>query len=157
MKPWDEIRPDLLTFPIGGKVYTIPELAYDAMLTIQRAKAGETTYLDGMSAEETWRLVMGGAWDEMVTDNVPAEAIARAGFATLAYFELGADAAESIWENGIDPKALAEAMTRRASQPEPSSTDAASATPSPEPSSGMSSPRRSPRKSPAAKKTVSPS
>lgn len=155
MKSWDDVRPDLLTFPIGGKVYTIPELAYDAMLTIQRAKAGESTYLDGMTPEETWRLVMGGAWDEMVADNVPAEAVARAGFATLAYFELGSDAAEAVWENGIDPKALAEAMEARVPQPSPnvpSSTESATATPSPASTKTTTSRPNSSKKSKAAMK-----
>jgi hypothetical protein len=151
MKSWDDIRPDPLTFPIGGKVYTVPELPYTAMLTIQRAKAGESTELDDMTAEDTWRIVMGATWDEMVADNVPAEAISRAGLATLAYFEMGVEAAEAIWEHGIDPKAIAAAMTVRASLSEQSSTDEASATPQPARLSGTSSRPSSSKKSSRAK------
>ncbi|GAB3081053.1 hypothetical protein GCM10027053_52020 [Intrasporangium mesophilum] len=142
MKSWEDVAPEPLAFPINGKVYTVPELPYDAMLTIQKVKAGEYTVLEELAPEQTWRLIMGDAWDEMVDDNVPAEAIGRAGLATLVYFEQGREAAEVVWENGIDPKALATAIRLRTTQPEsprPTSTDEASVTPSPAPTSGTSS------------------
>lgn len=146
MKSWDEIRPDLLAFPIGGKVYTIPELPYQAMLTIEKIKAGQPTELDDADAVDTWRLVMGDAYDQMVADNVPGEALTRAGLATLTYFEMGREAAEAIWENGIDPKALAAAIQSRTEPQPPSSTDAANATPSPASTNTTSSRPTSSRK-----------
>ena len=127
MKSWEEIA-DTLSFPIGGKVYTIPELGYAEMLTIQKVKAGEPTELDGQPADASWRLVMGSAWDEMVADNVPGEALARAGLATLAFFEAGREAAEAIWEKGIDPKAMLAAIERLTERQKHSSTDAESTT-----------------------------
>ena len=139
MKSWEDVAPEPLAFPIGGKVYTIPDLPYQNMLTIQKVRAGEATELDGMAAEDTWRLVMGSAFDEMKDDNVPGEAIGRAGLATLAYFEQGREVAEAIWEKGIDPKALAAAILARAEQSAPSGTAEASETPSPASTSGTSS------------------
>lgn len=136
MKSWEEIA-DPLVFPIGGKEYVIPELGYRDMLTIQKIRAGQSSELDGKTPEESWRLVMGTAWDEMVADNVPAEAIARAGLATLAFFEAGRESAEAIWENGVDPKAILAALST-GRQPQ-SSTAAANATPSAAPTSGTSS------------------
>lgn len=151
MKTWEDVAPERLAFPIAGKLYTVPELDYRSMLTVQKIKAGEATELDGMPAEDTWRLIMGAAWDDMRADNVPAEAMGRAGLATLIYFEQGIEAAEAVWEHGIDPKALAAAILSKIEQPQPSSTAAASKTRSPASMSGTSSPRASSRRKAKAK------
>lgn len=151
MKSWDDIRPEPLVFEIGPKKYEIPELDYRSMLTIHKVKAGEATELDDMTAEDTWRIVMGPTWDEMVADNVPAEAISRAGLATLTYFEMGREAAEAIWENGIDPKAVAAAILSRAEQKPPSSTGEATVTRSPARMTGTSSRPASSKKPKTAK------
>lgn len=129
MKSWEDVAPEPLTFPIGGKAYTVPELPYTAMLTMQKIRAGESTEFDDAAPEATWRLVMGAAWDEMTADNVPAEAIGRAGLATLAYFEHGPEIAEQIWESGVDPKALAAAILTRSAESQQSSTGEATETP----------------------------
>lgn len=113
MKSWEDVAPDEWAFEIRGKRYAVPELDYRAMLTVQKIKAGEATELDDAKPEDSWRLIMGSTWDEMVADNLPAEAMSRAGLATLAYFEQGREVAEAIWENGIDPKALAAAILAR--------------------------------------------
>jgi len=155
MKSWEDIAPEPLTFPIRGKSYTVPELSYTAMLTIQKVKAGEASELDGMDADDTWRLVMGDAWDQMVADNVPAEAIGRAGLAALAFFEVGREAAEAIWENGVDPKAMAAAILARTEPQQPTSTGAETETPSPASSSGTSSPKSSSKRSRPAKASPS--
>jgi hypothetical protein len=153
MKSWEDVAPEPLSFPIGGKVYTIPELPYTSMLTLQKIKAGEPTEYDDAKPEDTWRLVMGSAWDEMTADNVPGEAIGRAGLATLAYFEQGPDVAEAIWEHGIDPKALAEQILAKSGLLAPSSTAAATETPSPASTSGTSS-RPTSSKKPRRKATA---
>jgi hypothetical protein len=155
VKSWEDVAPEPLTFPIGGKNYTIPELDYRAMLTLQKIRAGESTEYDDAPAEVTWRLVMGTAWDEMTADNVPGEAIGRAGLATLAYFEQGPDVAEAIWESGVDPKALAAAILSRNAPTRPTSTDEASETPSPASSSGTSSPTTSSKRSRRARASQS--
>lgn len=151
MKSWEDVAPEPLAFPIGAKTYTVPDLDYRAMLTMQKIRAGESTEYDDAPPEVTWRLVMGDAFDQMVNDNVPAEAIGRAGLATLAYFEQGIETAEAIWESGVDPKALAAAILSRSGQSQPSSTGEASVTPSPASSSGTSSRRTSSTKSRRAK------
>lgn len=139
MKSWESVRPDRLAFPIRDKVYTVPELDYRSMLLIQKVKAGEKTELDDAPPEQTWRVILGGAYDEMVADNVPAEALGRAGLAALAYFEQGLEVAEAVWENGLDPKALAAAIETRTESPSPSSTAEERKTPSPASMSGTSS------------------
>ena len=146
MKAWEDIAPEPLSFPVKGKVYTIPELDYRTMLTIQKIRAGQATELDGADAAESWRLVMGAAFDEMVADGVSAEALSRAGLATLAFFEHGREMAELIWEQGIDPKAVLEALAANAPRTTSSSTAAANETPSPAPSSGTSSPKAASKK-----------
>jgi hypothetical protein len=113
VKSWEDVAPEEWAFDIRGKRYVVPELPYTAMLTVQKIKAGEATELDDAKPEDSWRLIMGSAWDEMAADNLPAEAMSRAGLATLAYFEQGRPVAEAIWENGIDPKALAAAIQER--------------------------------------------
>lgn len=148
MKAWEDTDRDRLEFPIGGKTYVIPELPYQAMLTLEKAKAGEKTYLDDAPPEETWRIVMGHVYDDMVTDNVPGEALMRAGLAALAFFEFGREVAEAVWETGIDPKALsaaiqAQAQGREGSTPSPSS-GAASSTRKRASSSGTTSRRATP-------------
>ena len=154
MKSWDEIEKDRLEFPIAGKTYVIPELPYQSMLTLEKAKAGEATYLDDAPPEETWRIVMGDVYDDMKADNVPGEALARAALATLAFFEFGRDIAEAVWETGIDPKALDEAIRaqtgREGSKPSPS-TAAASSTRKRASSSGTTSRRATKRASSSTK------
>lgn len=155
MKSWDDVEKDRLEFPLAGKVYTIPELPYQSMLTLEKAKAGEATYLDDADASETWRIVMGHVYDDMVADNVPGEALMRAGLATLAFFEFGRETAEAIWETGIDPKALwASIQAQQGSKPSRSSVAVKST--STASSSGTTSRRATPRaKSPKARKAAS--
>ena len=155
MKSWEDVAPERLAFPIGGKVYTIPELDYRSMLTVQKVKAGEPSELDGMPPEDTWRLIMGEAWDQMIADNLPAEAIGRAGLATLVYYEQGREAAEAVWEHGLDPKALAVAIEARTEPSRPSSTAEESKTHTPASTSGTSSRPAGSKKT--TKKAASPS
>ena len=82
-------------------------------------------------------------------------AIGRAGLATLAYFEVGREAAEAIWENGVDPKAMAAAILARSEPHEPSSTEEASETPKRASSSGTSSRTSSSKRSRPAKASQS--
>ena len=149
MKAWEDTDRDRLEFPIAGKTYVIPELPYQSMLVLEKAKAGEKTYLDDAAPEETWRIVMGGVFDEMIADNVPSEALMRAGLASLAFFEFGREVAEAVWETGVDPKALsaailAQSQPRPASKPSPS-TAKASSTRRRASSSGTTSRRTTPR------------
>lgn len=104
MKPWEEIRPAPLSFPIGGKTYVVPEMPYLDWLTLQAIQAGE---IDEVAAEaDDWRIVLGSALDEMRAGNVPATAIERAGLAAYVYVNFGQEMAEAVWEAGVDPKEI---------------------------------------------------
>jgi hypothetical protein len=87
---------------------------------------------ESMTDPEFYQFLLGDAHTEMVKDAVAPEVIARAAFVALADWQSGRPAAELIWEQGIDPKALqaavavAEALTSKA-------TAEAAKTPSPEP------------------------
>lgn len=110
MKSWEDVAPEPLVFPIGGKEYTVPLVPYQVGIALLKAQAGEPSPLDDMSAEETYAWVLGDAFAQMVDDNVPGEAVSRAGFAVIADVQMGRDMATAIWEAGIAPKALLAAI-----------------------------------------------
>lgn len=114
LKAYEEFAPEPLTFPIGGKLYELPPLDYRLGLRLQQILAGEDDSLDGAKGEDLFRLVLGSLWDEMKTDGVPLDAMNRAGFAALADYQYGRAMAEKVWENGLDPEALAAALTAAA-------------------------------------------
>jgi hypothetical protein len=111
LKAYEEFAQEPLTFPISGKAYVVPPLGFTDGIRLQRVLAGEDESLNNAPAEDGWRLVLGPAFDEMVADKVPLEAIARAGFTAMTDFQFGREQAERVWEAGLDPKALAEAVT----------------------------------------------
>lgn len=123
LRAYEEIAPDPLAFPIGGKTYVVAQPGYLTGLKLQQLVAGD---LDveaefGNDAEGLWRLILGPTFEQMRKDNVPGEALARAAFTALTDYKFGRTAAEKVWETGIDPKALASAMQQMATKP-PSST-----------------------------------
>lgn len=111
LKAYEEFAQEPLTFPISGKAYVVPPLGFADGIRLQRILAGDDDTLDDAPAEEGWRLVLGSAFDEMVADKVPMEALARAGFTAMTDFQFGREQAERVWEAGLDPKALADAVT----------------------------------------------
>ena len=155
MKAWESVRPDLLAFPIGEKVYEVPPMPYQSMLAIMNAKAGKPSALDDAEGDALWRLLMSTAYDEMVADNVPGEALTRAGYAALAFFEAGTEAAEQIWESGVDPKALKAALLAQVEQSKPTSTAVARKTPSRASGRGTSSRPAGPKKAPTKRASQS--
>jgi hypothetical protein len=60
----------------------------------------------------------GSVYDEMLADDVPLDALARAGFAMIVDWQNDRAAAERVWESGIDPEARA-AMTAAAPLDDP--------------------------------------
>lgn len=114
LTPYEEFAAEPLAFPIGGKVYTVPPMGMREGLLLQRVINGDDHSLDDAPAEDGWRLVLGSAWDEMVADNVPMAAMARAGLCAMADFQHGRDVAEATWKAGVDPEALAAALTAAA-------------------------------------------
>jgi len=124
LKAYEEFAEEPLAFPIGQKVYVVPALSYHKGIRLTRIFTGEDHSLDGKLAEEGWKLVMGAAWDEMAADDVPMDAMARAGLAALSDFQFGREAAERVWESNISPEALAAAVAanrkERRTKPTPS-------------------------------------
>lgn len=110
LKAYEDFAPEPLAFPIGGKVYTVPPLGFREGIALQRVLSGDDKELLERPAEDAWRMVLGSAFDAMVADNVPVEALARAGFAALADHQYGREMAVHVWESGIDPKALEAAL-----------------------------------------------
>ena len=133
LKAYEDFAQEPLAFPINGKTYTLAPVGFREGIKLQRVLAGEDDSLNDAPAEEAWRLVLGPAYDEMVADNVPMEALSRAGLAALADFRYGREAAERTWESGLDPKALEAALEAAAQTPpkrpaSPRSRSTASAT-----------------------------
>jgi hypothetical protein len=160
LKAYEEFAQEPLTFPIGGKEYVTPPLGFTDGIRLQRVLAGEDESLNDAPAEEGWRLVLGTAFDEMVADKVPLEAIARAGFTAMTDFQFGREQAERVWEAGLDPKALADAVTAARKEldkvsKQSSSTGAASGTRKRASTTGTSSPKTTKRTAAKARKSGS--
>lgn len=107
LKPFEELSLDPLIFPIGGKEYRAKLIGVQDGLRLQAAIEGTDDSLNDQPPEVLWRMVVGEAWDEMLADNVPLEAMNRAGLAALADFRYGRAEAERVWEVGVSPEALA--------------------------------------------------
>lgn len=154
LRAYEEFAPEPLGFPIGGKVYTVQPVGYREGLRItEMIQARSTKDEEELnnefpeSTEDLWRMVLGPAYDEMKADNIPSDALARAGFAAISDFQFGRDVAESVWESGLDPKALAENMTARVQQ-----KDAPDSTPSRSTASGTPTRKRASTRSTTSRK-----
>lgn len=129
LKAYEDFEPEPLAFPIRGKTYTPPPISAKTGLTLVKALAGDPELVN-KEARSLWQLVLGPTYDEMIADDVPLDALARAGFAMLADWQADRDAAVRVWESGIDPEvraALAAAM-RDGSTTSPSTAAAGSST-----------------------------
>lgn len=146
-----------LRLPINGKTYDIPPVS--ARLGIQLlglAKGDDVPELAGLSGLDLWKALLGSAWDDMVADDVPMSAIARAGLTALADYQQGRVVAEAVWEGGIDPERMAAQVAATLKDSKPSTTtDEASTTPTPASTSGTSSRSRARRTAPKAAEAAS--
>lgn len=100
----DLIEPIIL--PIGGKQYTIPPVSAEDGIRFKIARSG----VEGapkITDDDFERIFLGDVRDEMIADNVPAEALNRALATALTDHSAGRDAARIMWETGGDPKAAA--------------------------------------------------
>jgi hypothetical protein len=154
LKPFEEIAPEPLVFPVNGKLYTIPPVGYLMGIRLSGILAGTDHTMDETDTDAFWEFVLGDVWAQMKADNAPMEAMSRVGFATLTDFQLGREAAEKVWESGIPPEALAAAMaaSQVTGQQTPPNMVAAPKTQSRASSSGTSSRRTSTRKAAAKPK-----
>lgn len=148
-KAYEEFAAGPLVFPIGGKAYTVPEVSYEAGLTIQRVESGDAP---DVTPDQQWRLLMGSAYDEMIADNVPAKALGRVILTCLTDYRHGRALAEQVWEVGLDPEALAPMGALE----ESTSSDEATSTPTPDFGTGTTSPRDGTKKAKAPKAAPSP-
>lgn len=96
-----------LAFPVGGKLYTLAPIGIRAGMRLAGIVAGRDKSIENEPAEELWKIVLGDVWDQMLEDDCPAEAVARAGMAALADHQYGRAVAEAMWESGDSPEALA--------------------------------------------------
>lgn len=143
---WYALVPPL-ALPIGDKVYEIPPVDLAGGALLEQAKK-DGSLPDGMTPFDSWKLVLGPVFDEMVADDIPDAALGRAGITALLDYRYGREMAERFWELGSIPKALtalAEAMTDSTN-----STDGESESKTPPPASTPSTPRlKAPSKKPA--------
>lgn len=110
LKAYEEFAQEPLAFPIGGKSYVVPPLGFTDGIRLQRILIGQDESLNDAPPEAAWELILGSAFEEMCADKVPMEAVARAGFTAMTDFQFGREQAERVWESGLDPKALADAI-----------------------------------------------
>src|SRR6185312_11656335 len=87
-----------LVLPIRGKGYTVPPMSLEAGLRLKPFLEGKVP--DGITDAELGHLTLGAAYDEMVADSVPMEAVQRAALTALAEFQSGRTAAEIMWRTG---------------------------------------------------------
>lgn len=106
LKSYDEIAPEALAFPIGGKVYEPPPINVRTGITLVQALSGDPELL-AQESRSLWQMLLGATYDEMYADEVPLDAVARAGFAMLVDFQGDRAGAIRVWESGIDPEARA--------------------------------------------------
>lgn len=150
LKAFEEFTEPPLAFPVSGKTYTCAPVSYQDGLRLQELVTGD---LKATPAEQ-WRMLMGGAYDEMVADNVPIKALDRACLAALVDYRMGREAAEAAWESGLTPEALAPKGANPETTQQPS-TESENPTPSPASTRHTTSPKGSSKKR-AAKATPSP-
>lgn len=125
-----------IVLPIRGKTYTLPVLTIAQGLQLRAVlDPDDETTLDD---DGFYALLLGPALEEMRTDGVGPDVIARAAFVALADWQSGRPAAELLWETGVDPKVLTDYVTTLQNA---TSTAAATTTPSPTPGSGTSTPK----------------
>lgn len=119
-KPWIVVP---LVLPVGEKEYTIQPIEYQNGLTLRDVLNEKSDAIPAEAEdEEIFRLCMGAAWDEMITDKVPVNLVFRGGMASMHY-QIAlinditmADAAvigEQVWESGLRPEAVAAALAAK--------------------------------------------
>lgn len=96
-----------LELPIRGKTYTLPVVSAPNGAKILAALQGKAELSDA----DLRKIVLGPLEKDMTADGVNAHELNRVLWTALADVQSGRAVAEIIWENGVDPKALTEALT----------------------------------------------
>lgn len=101
MRDYDELVTKL-ELPIGGKVYVVPPVSLRVGLQLIAARTNPE--LAGETELDLWKLVLGPVYQQMLDDDLPVDAVRRAGQTALADYQGGREVAERVWEAGIDPE-----------------------------------------------------
>lgn len=136
-----------LVLPIAGKKYRVPEfdaelgMRVEVILNASRGKATERQQqiLSDEEERDTYRDVLGPAYEQMVKDGVTWPRLRHAALTAMFHFNISPEMAEQHWNRGVqEGKAPAASRpgTRR-------TTAAASTTKRPASGSGTRSQRRS--------------
>ena len=111
-KDYSELA-DPLQLPIGGKLYTIPELSIGDSQTVADLF---TSIREGTPVpvpdETLGRMLLGDSYDEMVADDIPGPALMRATLAAVAFHQGGREVAEMLWETGGDLNRISDKIAR---------------------------------------------
>lgn len=135
-----------LRLPINGKTYDIPPVpARLGISLLGLAKGDDVPELASLTGMDLWKALLGSAWDEMVADDAPMSAIARAGLTALADYQQGRAVAEAVWEGGISPERMAARVAALQDSTPSKSTDEESVTPTRASTSGTTSRRSTKR------------
>jgi hypothetical protein len=137
-----------LVLPIGGKKYRVPEFSVELGIRVEvilNASRGKATdrqkqILTDEEERETYRDVLGPAYDQMVKDGVTWPRMRHAAFTAMFHFNVSPEFAEQHWNRGVTegkaPAGSSRPATRR-------TTAAASTTRKPASGSGTRSRARS--------------
>ncbi|MFT8442187.1 MAG: hypothetical protein ABF780_05690 [Bifidobacterium aquikefiri] len=126
---FQDIAPEPLTLPINGKTYTVqPVSAADGLKAWKWIR--ESKKQDGSVAtvEDVSTLLLGDTNKQLIKDHVSFQALNRVYQTVLADFTNGRKVAETIWETGGNPKAIAQIQSVR--------PDEADTTPTPDSTNG---------------------
>lgn len=128
---------DPIVLPIAGRdgqerLYTIPAARTEVVVKFRLSVSPGSDVT--MTDEDTFQGFLGDAYQQMLDDGVPAEAVGRALFTAVADIDAGRDAALIAWETGGSPKAIRAWSARNS--PSTTSTVEAKKTRSPASTSG---------------------
>lgn len=100
-----------LILPIGGKKYRVPEYGVDVgirvevILNASRGQAATDRQRQILSDEEerdTYRDILGPAYDQLVADGVSWPRLRHAAFTAMFHFNISPEAAEAHWNRGVE-------------------------------------------------------
>lgn len=94
---------DPLVLPINGKDYTIPAVGMQDGIRLSTQEDPDAAEIQN---DEFRSMLLGAVYEQMVADNVPADAVMRAVTTAYADFTRGRDFAQMVWATGGDPKAV---------------------------------------------------
>lgn len=137
-----------LVLPIGGKKYRVPEpsaeLGMRLEVILNVGKNGKMTdrqkqVLTDEEEHDTYRDVLGPAFDQMQRDGVTWPRLKHAAVTAMFHFVISPEAAEANWNRGVDRGKA----SSRSSRPATRATTAAASTTKSRASGSGTRPRRS--------------